>query len=94
MTIASIVAAVTLILSLPTKFIGLPDQIRSNYKRKSTAGLSLSYYLIAFLSYISWTLHGYFQRDLVVVLAQLLGVLTTGIILLQMFIYRSAPSSE
>ena len=88
MTFAAIVAALTLILSLLTKFIGLPDQIVKNYKRKSTDGLSFSYYLIAFLSYVAWTAHGLIQHDSVIVFAQVLGIVTTGAILCQMLVYR------
>ncbi|OGG44788.1 hypothetical protein A2841_02325 [Candidatus Kaiserbacteria bacterium RIFCSPHIGHO2_01_FULL_48_10] len=84
-----IVGALTVILSLLTKVVGFPDQMRKNFNRKSTEGVSTIFFAISFLSYVLWTLHGILQGDPVVYLGQGLGVITTGIILWQVYLYRN-----
>jgi uncharacterized protein with PQ loop repeat len=83
-----IVGTLTVIVGLVVKLLGFPDQFLKNYKRKSTDGLSSIFIILAFVSYILWTLHGFFQQDLVLILGQGVGVLTTGAIVYQIFIYR------
>lgn len=83
-----IVGILTVLLSLLTKVVGFPDQIRKNYNRRSTEGVSTVFFFISFLSYVLWTLHGILQGDPVVYLGQGLGVITTGIILWQVYLYR------
>jgi uncharacterized protein with PQ loop repeat len=87
-TIAAIVGALTITLSILIKVVGFPDQIRKNLHRKSTEGLSTSFYALSFLAYSMWTLHGIFENDWVVIFGQGLGIVTTGIILYQIVIYR------
>ena len=86
---AVIIGILTTALSILVKVVGFPDQIRKNHKRKSTEGLSLWFYLLSFLVYVLWTLHGILQNDLVLVLGQGLGIVTTGVILYQVYIYRN-----
>ncbi len=86
-TFAIIIGVLTAILSILVKVVGFPDQIRKNYKRKSTEGLSTSFYILSFLVYILWTLHGFLQKDWVVMLGQGLGIITTGLILYQIYLY-------
>jgi uncharacterized protein with PQ loop repeat len=86
---ALIIGILTTVLSILVKVVGFPDQIRKNYKRKSTEGLSIWFYLLSFLVYVLWTLHGILQNDLVLVLGQGLGIITTGVILYQIYLYRS-----
>lgn len=86
--IVLIVGFLTTVFSILVKVIGFPDQIRKNYKRKSTEGVSTSFYVIAFFTYILWTLHGVLQNDWVVILGQGLGVLTTGAVVYQILAYR------
>ena len=83
-----IIGVLTTILSLLTKLIGFPDQIKKNYTRKSTEGISGTFFLLAFLSYLLWTIHGVVKNDWVVYLGQGLGVITTGVVLLQIYLYR------
>lgn len=83
-----IIGILTTVLSLLTKLIGFPDQIRKNYQRKSTSGVSAWFFLLSFLSYVLWTIHGILQGDWVVYLGQGLGVVTTGIILWQILVYK------
>lgn len=87
-TIAIIVGVLTTVLSILVKVVGFPDQIRQNFIRKSTEGVSTAFYLLSFLVYILWTLHGFFEKDWVVILGQGLGIITTGAIVYQIFKYR------
>jgi uncharacterized protein with PQ loop repeat len=86
--LVQVVGGITLVLTILIKVVGFPDQIRQNYRRKSTEGVSSRLYLLSFLTYLFWTLHGILQKDIVVVLGQSLGVLTSGIILYQIVAYR------
>ncbi len=86
--IAAIVAVLTIIFGIIVKVVGFPDQMRSNYKRKSTKGLSTMFIALSFITYSLWTLHGIFQNDPVLTFGQGVGIITTGIILYQIWIYR------
>ena len=83
-----IIGVLTTVFSLLTKFIGFPDQIRKNHQRRSTEGISFWFFLLSFISYALWTTHGILKNDWVVYLGQGLGVITTGFILFQIWIYR------
>jgi uncharacterized protein with PQ loop repeat len=91
MKMATFVAAVgvmTIVLSLLTKLIGFPDQMRKNHQRKSVEGVSVAFYALSFITYVTWTLYGVLKKDPIVAIAQGLGVVTTGIICYQIVIYR------
>jgi len=88
LNIALIIGFLTTVLSILIKVVGFPDQIRKNYKRKSTEGVSTSFYILSFFAYLLWTLHGILQKDWVVILGQGLGIVTTGTIVYQIFLYR------
>jgi uncharacterized protein with PQ loop repeat len=87
-TVAAIIAFLTTVLTILIKVVGFPDQIRKNYKRKSTEGLSTWFYILSVITYILWTLHGIMQKDWVIIVGQGLGIITTGIIVYQIFKYR------
>ena len=87
-TFAVIIGILTVVIGILVKIIGFPDQFMKNYKRKSTEGLSSMFILLAFVSYILWTIHGYLQNDLVLVVGQGVGILTTGMIVFQLVHYR------
>lgn len=87
-TITGIVGIITIILGILVKIIGFPDQIRKNYKNKSTKGISTTFFILSFCAYLSWTLHGILIKDMVVVIGQGLGIITTGAILWQVYVYR------
>lgn len=87
-TIAIIIGVLTTVLSILVKVVGFPDQIRQNFIRKSTEGVSTPFYILSFLVYILWTAHGVLAGDWVVILGQGLGILTTGAIVYQIFAYR------
>ncbi len=85
-----IVGTIVVILSVLTKVIGMPDQIRLNHKRKSTEGLSLVAYTLSCVTYFFWALYGALRGDWVVFLAHgVLGTLITGFVLFQFYLYRS-----
>lgn len=88
LTLALAVDILTTIVAILVKVIGLPHQIAKIHKRKSAEGLSTVFFALAFLSYILWAIHGYIQKDNVLIVGQGFGILTTGIILLQIVIYR------
>ena len=87
-TFAAIIGILTVVIGILVKIIGFPDQFMKNYRRKSTEGLSSMFILLAFVSYILWTVHGYLQNDLVLVVGQGVGILTTGMIVFQIAHYR------
>lgn len=84
-----IIGTIVALLSAGSKIFGTPDQIRKNFNRKSTEGLSLLMYLFSFTTYFFWALYGALREDWVVFLAHgTLGCITTGIVLWQFLIYR------
>lgn len=87
-TFAALVGVLTVIIGILVKVLGFPDQFMKNYKRKSTEGLSTIFIVLAFLSYILWTLHGYLQGDWVLIIGQGVGIITTGMIVFQIFYYH------
>lgn len=88
LTLPIIIGTLTLIVGILVKLLGFPDQFLKNHKRKSTEGLSSVFIILAFISYLLWTLHGIFQNDIVLIIGQGLGVLTTGAIVYQIIIYK------
>lgn len=93
-TVPVLVGGATVVVGILVKLIGFPDQFLKNYKRKSTEGLSTLFFLLAFLSYILWTLHGVFQHDWVLILGQGVGILTTGAIVCQIILYKKRKVKE
>ncbi|MDO8658947.1 MAG: PQ-loop repeat-containing protein [Candidatus Levybacteria bacterium] len=87
-TFTAIVGFLTIALGILVKLVGFPDQIRRNYKNKSTQGLSTAFMVLSFIAYAMWTLHGILINDMVVVIGQGLGIITTGAILWQIYVYR------
>jgi len=86
--ITIIVGVLTTILSIVIKIVGFPDQMVKNFKRKSTEGISTTFYVLSVITYVVWTIYGLLRSDIVVVISQALGIVTTGIIVYQIFIYR------
>jgi len=87
-TLAGIIGVLTVVIGILVKVIGFPDQFRLNYKRKSTKGLSTLFYALAFVSYILWTTHGFLKNDWVLIAGQGVGIITTGMIVVQIIMYR------
>lgn len=87
-TLIGVIGTATTIIAVLVKFVGLPDQVIKNYKRKSTEGLSVPFFLLGLLSYALWTFYGILKGDKVVALGQGAGVLTMGVIAYQIWLYR------
>lgn len=87
-TFAAMIGILTLVVGILVKAIGFPDQFRLNFKRKSTKGISTIFFILAFISYSLWTIHGVLQNDWVLIIGQGVGIFTTGAIVAQIIIYR------
>jgi uncharacterized protein with PQ loop repeat len=85
-----IIKIVTVILSLIVTGLGLTSQVRKNYLRKSMEGLSFFYFFILAISYSFWSLYGFVQKDLVLIIPMSLGMLVSWIVVLQFYLYRKA----
>lgn len=83
-----IVGTLTVIVSILSKVIGFPDQMRKNYLRKSTEGVSSALMVLLLVSYALWTLYGFLIGDWVVIAGMGVGIITTGIIIFQIIAYR------
>ena len=86
--ITIIVGILTTVLSVAIKIVGFPDQMVKNFKRKSTEGVSTTFYVLSVITYIVWTLYGLLRNDWVVIVSQGLGIVTTGIIVYQILLYK------
>lgn len=86
--IATVIGTLTLIMGILVKVIGFPAQIKKNYDRKSTEGLSELMIVLTFVAYVLWTVHGIIKNDMVLIYGQGVGIITTGIILWQIFKYK------
>lgn len=91
---AAIIAALTFIFSILTKVVGFPSQARLIFKTKNVSTLSLPLYIITFLSYIFWTIHGYFKSDSTLIYGQGLGVITSGFVLGQIIYYKRKKQED
>ena len=96
LSLESIVGAATIFFGILVKVIGIPDQIRQNFARKSTKGVSLANQSVGFVAYFFWTFYGLLRHDPVLIYGQALGVITTGIVLYQFALYgrRKQPASD
>lgn len=87
-----IVGFATAFISILVKAIGLPDQIRKNYRRKSTEGLSVAFFLLSVLAYALWTFYGVLKKDYVLIFGQGFGMITMVIIAYQIWLYKGKKS--
>jgi len=93
MDIAGVVGIATVAASVAVKVLGEPHQIMRNFSRQSTVGLSPVLYGLSFLSYVLWTVHGLFAGDPYLILAQCIGVVTSFVVIAQMYLYRERKSA-
>lgn len=82
------IAVMTVVSSIAIKIIGYPDQIRKRIKTKRVDNISILNYWLTVITYIFWTIHGIIKHDLVIILAQSLGILTSGILLMVTLRYK------
>ncbi len=80
---------ITVILSLLVTGLGLTAQVRKNYVRKSMEGLSIFYFTLLAISYSFWSIYGFSQKDLVIIVPMSLGMIVSWIVVAQFVIYRS-----
>jgi uncharacterized protein with PQ loop repeat len=90
-SLETVVGSATILCSVLAKGVGIPDQIRQNFVRKSTEGVSLTNQAVGFVAYFFWTFYGFLRHDPVLIYGQALGVILTGVMLLQFALYK--PSS-
>lgn len=80
---------ITVILSLAVTGLGLTSQVRKNYIRKSVEGLSPFYFLLLAISYSFWSIYGFMQNDLVLIIPMSLGMIVSWVVVSQLVTYRS-----
>ncbi|MFA6340705.1 MAG: SemiSWEET family transporter [Candidatus Paceibacterota bacterium] len=83
-----IIKIVTVVLSLIVTGLGLTAQVRKNYVRKSMEGLSSFYFSILAVSYTFWTIYGFSQKDLVLIIPMGLGMIVSWVVVGQFFVYK------
>ncbi len=71
--------------------IGLPIQVRKNYVKKSTAGLSFFMMVVLFFTFSIWITYGLVKspKDWYIIGSNIPGMGCVSIILCQFWIYRS-----
>lgn len=82
---ATTISILTIIFSFLVKIVGFPAQIKLLLTHKDTANISKTFYLLNFISYFLWTIHGFNQGDKIVIVGQGLGVIASGIVLYLLF---------
>ncbi len=80
---------ITILLSLAVTGLGLTSQVRKNYRKKSVEGLSFFYFSLLAISYSFWSIYGFLQRDLVLIIPMSLGMVMSWIVVSQFVAYRS-----
>ncbi len=80
---------ITVILSLIVTGLGLTAQVKKNYKRKSMEGLSFFYFSILAVSYTFWSIYGFSQKDLVLIILMTLGAIMSWVVVIQFLIYKN-----
>lgn len=68
--------------------IGLPIQIRQNFRRRSVQGLSLFMNAILLLVMVSWVVYGWIVNNWYIMGSNIPGAVCVGVILAQFYFYR------
>ncbi len=84
----SIIGILTIVSTLILKLVGFPHQVKENYTRKSTKGVSTVFFALVFWCYSLWTLYGILKKDMIISIGHGMGIIVSGIILIQIIIYR------
>jgi len=87
MTFEQIISVATVVSTLCVKLIGFPDQIRKVRKTKNVASISIPTFILFFVTYILWTIHGIQVHDTTIIIGQGIGVLSSGILLAFLIYY-------
>lgn len=88
--ITDLLGMTALIITTIYTVFGLPAQIISNFKKKTTQGLSLFLMIMLTLTFSIWSLYSYEKRpaDWYVFLSNSPGVIFGLVILFQFWLYR------
>jgi uncharacterized protein with PQ loop repeat len=81
---------ITVVLSLIVTGLGLTAQVKKNFFRKSTEGLSTFYFVVLAISYTFWAIYGFTLNDLVLIIPMSLGMLMSWVVVIQCVIYRKS----
>lgn len=84
-----IIKIITIGLSLVVTGLGLTSQVRKNYLRKSMEGLSLFYFFILAVSYTFWSIYGFSQKDLVLIIPMSLGMIMSWVVVSQFYFFKT-----
>ena len=85
MTFLAILAgAVTWALVL----LAYPSQVYRLWKEKTSAGVSLTMFIVGFFAFGIWIFYGWEIGNYIVVASNILGVILSGIIIVQTVYYR------
>ena len=84
----SVIKIITVVLSLIVTGLGLTSQVRKNYQRKSMEGLSFFYFSILAISYTFWSIYGFVQNDLVLIIPMTLGAIMSWVVVGQFLIFK------
>jgi len=76
------------IVSVLMVFIGLPKQIRTNYRHKSCNGLDKTLFILVLFAYGTWALYGGAGRNAFLLISNIPGFIFSIVICVQMWIYR------
>lgn len=79
---------VTVVLSLVVTGLGLTAQVRKNFERRSTEGLSIFYFCILAVSYSFWTVYGVAQGDIVLIIPMAVGAVVSWVLVAQFYFLR------
>lgn len=80
---------VAVCFSLSLVFFGMTAQVIKNHRRKSCEGLSFVLTLTVFGAYMAWGLYGLAKPDYYLLSSQGVGVVMSGILLMQFWKYRN-----
>jgi uncharacterized protein with PQ loop repeat len=88
--ISDVLGVVALIITMVYTFFGLPAQIVNNFKKKSTAGLSLFLMIMLTMTFSIWTLYSYIKEppDWYVFSSNFPGIIFGLVIIYQFWLYR------
>lgn len=71
--------------------LALAGQVRKNHRRQSVDGLSIVFYIIGTVSYLTWVVLGFITSNWVLILAQAPGAVLMMIVGIQWLLWRQPP---
>jgi len=67
----------------------MTSQVKKNYSRKSTEGLSSIYFILLAVSYSFWMFYGFSKNDYVLIIPGIAGAMMSYIIVFQIQYYKA-----